>query len=135
MDAVTRSSLADVLLSPRERAAASPPNGLDLAGIWCAKEAILKSTGDGLRVDPRNLTLAPRRVPGFGPALESWPGAAAPLAGILLAPFDPGTGLGLVGRVAVLTHTAAATRTAPLPTLRQLAAGDIRHPRPEARLS
>ena len=124
VDAVTRSPVAGVLLSPRERAAASPPNGLELAGIWCAKEAILKSTGDGLRVDPRDLTLAPPTTPGFGPALESWPGAAVPLGTLLLASFDPGTGLGLVGRVAVL----AATHTAPRPTLRLLAARDIRRP-------
>ena len=118
VDAVTRSPVADVLLSPRERAAASPPNGLDLAGIWCAKEAILKSTGDGLRVDPRDLTLARRREPGFGPALRSWPGAGVPLAGILLASFDPGPGL--VGRVAVLTHPGTQ------PTLRLLDTPDIR---------
>ncbi|MCI4656783.1 4'-phosphopantetheinyl transferase family protein [Cryobacterium zhongshanensis] len=118
VDAVTRSPVADVLLSPRERAAASPPNGLDLAGIWCAKEAILKSTGDGLRVDPRDLTLARRREPGFGPALRSWPGAGVPLAGILLASLDPGPGL--VGRVAVLTHPGTQ------PTLRLLDTPDIR---------
>ena len=118
VDAVTRSPVAGVLLSPRERAAASPPNGLELAGIWCAKEAILKSTGDGLRVDPRDLTLARRREPGFGPALRSWPGAGVPLAGILLASFDPGPGL--VGRVAVLTHPGTQ------PTLRLLDTPDIR---------
>ncbi|TFB85318.1 4'-phosphopantetheinyl transferase superfamily protein [Cryobacterium algoricola] len=118
VDAVTRSPVADVLLSPRERAAASPPNGLELAGIWCAKEAILKSTGDGLRVDPRDLTLARRREPGFGPALHSWPGAGVPLAGILLASFDPGPGL--VGRVAVLTHPGTQ------PTLRLPDTPDIR---------
>lgn len=111
-DAVNRAPLADVALSPRERAR----DAANLAGIWCAKEAILKSTGDGLRVDPRDLTLAGRRAPGFGPALDSWPGAGVPLANILLASFDPGSGLGLVGRVAVLTgiHTRSATQ----PTLR-----------------
>jgi len=126
VDAVNRAPLADVALSPRERATGAAGLAADLAGLWCAKEAILKSTGDGLRVDPRDLTLAERREPGFGPALDSWPGAGVPLDDILLASFDPGTGpgtgLGLVGRVAVLTNTAAATRTgtrtAPRPTLR-----------------
>ena len=118
--AVARSPLGDVALSCRERAAGAG----DLAGAWCSKEAILKCTGDGLRVDPRDLTLAPPTTPGFGPALESWPGAAVPLGTLLLASFDPGTGLGLVGRVAVL----AATHTAPRPTLRLLAARDIRRP-------
>jgi 4'-phosphopantetheinyl transferase len=113
---VARSPVADVALSPRERAA----DAADLAGIWCAKEAILKSTGDGLRVDPRDLTLAPRRVPGFGPALESWPGADVPLAGILLASFDPGPGLNLVGRVAVVTRpgTQPALRLLETPSIR-----------------
>ncbi|MDY7528800.1 MULTISPECIES: 4'-phosphopantetheinyl transferase family protein [unclassified Cryobacterium] len=120
VDAVARSPLADVALSPRERAA----NAADLAGIWCAKEAILKSTGDGLRVDPRDLTLAPAPTAGFGPALASWPGAGVALAGILLASFDPGAGLGLVGRVAVLARPG--TGPASQPALRLLAAPDVR---------
>ncbi|MEC5148414.1 4'-phosphopantetheinyl transferase superfamily protein [Cryobacterium sp. GrIS_2_6] len=120
VDAVARSPLADVALSPRERAA----DAADLAGIWCAKEAILKSTGDGLRVDPRDLTLAPATPAGFGPALASWPGAGVPLADILLARFDPGAGLRLLGRVAVLARPG--TGAASQPTLRLLAAPDLR---------
>ena len=120
VEAVARAPLEDVALSPLERARASGAAGrslvgaADLAGIWCAKEAILKATGDGLRVDPRDLTLARPTAPGFRPALDAWPGAGFPLEDIALASFDPASfdpavGLGFVGRVAVLTSTGDGT--------------------------
>lgn len=43
------------ILSPEEQAAAGDPRRLTLA--WCAKEAVLKLIDEGLRADPRTVTV------------------------------------------------------------------------------
>ncbi|MFC5928333.1 4'-phosphopantetheinyl transferase superfamily protein [Cryobacterium melibiosiphilum] len=65
--------------------------------LWTIKEAVLKLTGDGLNVDPRDL------VTGAGGTLESWPDASFSLVRLHLLTFDAGPGL--VGTIAVLGDT------------------------------
>ncbi|TFC84302.1 4'-phosphopantetheinyl transferase superfamily protein [Cryobacterium sp. TMT1-21] len=103
------------------------------AALWTAKEAILKCTGDGLRVDPRDLTVTLTAAAPTGaatdaaaPHLAAWPGAGFPLDTMRLARFDPGPGL--AGTVAVHTdtvHTDTVHTGAQL-TVLQLTATDIR---------
>ncbi|MFO7690849.1 MAG: 4'-phosphopantetheinyl transferase superfamily protein [Cryobacterium sp.] len=72
------------------------------AALWTAKEAVLKLTGQGLRVDPRELTVdltrggAPTRV-------RDWPGA--PFALHRLRLFSVPAAPGLVATVAVLAES------------------------------
>ncbi|ASD22953.1 hypothetical protein B7495_13330 [Cryobacterium sp. LW097] len=86
--ALARAPLDDVLLSTAEAdaVAALHPRSATAAvtAIWTAKEAVLKAAGVGLRVDPRDLTIAraPDEVPAEhspGPALVGWPAAPFPL--------------------------------------------------------
>jgi len=80
------------------------------ATLWTAKEAVLKLTGQGLRVDPRDLTvtLAEDGSPGAVQAWDAAP-AALPLLRLLAVP----TGPGLVGTVAVLTEGPVTLRLLP----------------------
>ena len=59
---VARAPVADVLLHPSETASSHGK----LARLWCAKEAVLKAAGVGLRVSPSLLAFA-------GATLASWP--------------------------------------------------------------
>ena len=64
---------------------------------WTRKEALLKATGDGLRVAPAALTVTPPDAP---PALVAWE-ATAPLAAAAHL-FDLSPGSGHVASLAVL---------------------------------
>ncbi|TDW29424.1 4'-phosphopantetheinyl transferase family protein [Cryobacterium psychrophilum] len=65
------------------------------AVLWTRKEAILKLTGDGLRVDPRELNPS---VAGLTPL--SWPGARVDMTHVRLTPIT----LGHAGLVGTLAH-------------------------------
>jgi len=68
VQAVSRAPLTEVLLSPSEADALArlgpPGSEAALAALWTAKEAVLKAAGVGLRVDPRELTIARDRSAG-----------------------------------------------------------------------
>ena len=96
---IARAPLEDVLLSAAEAAAVSglPPRAATAAVtvIWAAKEAVLKATGLGLRVDPRDLTIAREtpRQPDGDPAADAarqrlvhWPDAPFILSELHLLP-------------------------------------------------
>jgi 4'-phosphopantetheinyl transferase len=67
--------LAEVVLSPAEREAydrtAPARRGSDFFRYWVRKEAVLKATGDGLRVPLRDLTVSPADQ---APRLVEWVG-------------------------------------------------------------
>ena len=72
VDAVAAHPVADVLLSPAERAAGHPLDAESLTRTWVRKEALLKATGHGLHVPPAAITLS---LPGAGePRLLAWEG-------------------------------------------------------------
>ncbi|PZR52658.1 hypothetical protein DNL40_11150 [Xylanimonas oleitrophica] len=75
--AVAAHPVADVLLSPDERAAGHLEDAAALTRTWVRKEALLKATGHGLAVPPSSVTL---RAPGGDPGLLVWdvPDAAVP---------------------------------------------------------
>ena len=68
-----RPGLADVVLSEPERAALdrTTPGSLPSAFLryWVRKEAVLKATGDGLRVPPADVTVS---APDQAPTLLAW---------------------------------------------------------------
>jgi 4'-phosphopantetheinyl transferase len=129
--ALGRAPVADALVSVAEAralAALDPDDaGAALVSTWTAKEAVLKAAGTGLRVDPRDLTIA-LPLPGAAPTaagsaarvaaqvaaqladdvtgwpvLADWPAAPFPLDRWHLHPLTPPTGtVGLVGTVAVV---------------------------------
>ena len=136
--ALGRAPVADALVSVAETralAAVDPAEaGAALVSTWTAKEAVLKAAGTGLRVDPRELTIAlplpgaaptaagsAARVPAQvaaqvsaqladevtgWPVLADWPAAPFPLDRAHLHPLTPPTGtVGLVGTVAVVCAT------------------------------
>ena len=131
VDAASRGGFDEVAFGPAEHAALAETASEDAAGVrarlWTAKEAALKCTGDGLRVDPRDLTVS---LPGGGcggsPRLDAWRGARVPVDALRLHGFAPGPGL--VGTVAVLAEgtPAAGTLSADGPTVRVVPAADIR---------
>ncbi|MCY7290535.1 MAG: 4'-phosphopantetheinyl transferase superfamily protein [Cryobacterium sp.] len=133
--AVSRAGFDTVAFAPAELAALAELPPADVAGararLWTAKEAVLKCTGDGLRVDPRDLGVS---LAGQGaPRLDAWREARFPVAAMRLLGFNPGAGL--VGTVAVLAE-GRLSETAPTetrPEVRLVAAADIRHrPSPHA---
>ena len=73
-----------LVLSPAERGLLAATTDSDPAlgdllrmAAWTAKEAVLKATGDGLRVEPHRLTV-------LDPALAEHPAVAAPAGGLPL---------------------------------------------------
>ncbi|MDJ0377085.1 4'-phosphopantetheinyl transferase superfamily protein [Cryobacterium sp. PH31-L1] len=104
--AVDRAGFDDVAFNAFERSqlAGLPAGeqGRARAVLWTTKEALLKLSGEGLTVDPRELTVG--LVPGGASALQSWPTATLDLAQVHVAGFD--VGLGLVGTLAVLGPSA-----------------------------
>lgn len=113
LDAAAAAGFDAVAFGPDELAALSVATEsaprLRLA-LWTAKEAVLKATGDGLRVDPREVVVA---VPAGTdhPVLLALPGAEVPPGDVHLAAFDAGAGL--VGTVAVIAPARPGIRTAP----------------------
>jgi 4'-phosphopantetheinyl transferase len=78
----------------------APPE--DLAGfhvVWCRKEAVVKATGDGLRVDPRTVRVSPAAEPA---RLVSYPDR--PGLEVTLTDLRPGPGY--AGALAVLHRDA-----------------------------
>ena len=149
---VSRARFDAVAFGPAELAVLGELSGVDAAEargrLWTAKEAALKCTGDGLRVDLRDLTIfLPGRHSPDAPRLAAWHGARVPVDSIRLRGVEPGPGL--VGTVAVLTEGRLTEgrltecrltedrltegrltdgRRAPgEPTVRLLLAADIRH--------
>ena len=126
---IARVPLNDVLLSPAETDALARLGKREseaaLADLWTAKEAVLKAAGVGLRVDPRELTIARNRTAGSAGQtpvdaanadaddlrLVDWPHAAFPLSELHLLPVaaPPGT----VGTVAVVCAPRPALRILP----------------------
>jgi 4'-phosphopantetheinyl transferase len=111
VSAVGRAGFDDVAFNGPEREAlqALPVTERDRvrAGLWTAKEAVLKLFGAGLTVDPRELSVERRSQPSASALvmeprwqLLSWPGASLDLADLHLADFDAGPGL--VGTMAAL---------------------------------
>ncbi|WP_166784642.1 MULTISPECIES: 4'-phosphopantetheinyl transferase superfamily protein [unclassified Cryobacterium] len=124
---VSRARFDAVAFGPAELAVLGELSGVDAAEararLWTAKEAALKCTGDGLRVDPRDLTITlPGRRSPDAPRLAGWHGARVPIDAIMLRGVEPGPGL--VGTVAVLTE---GVLTSGEPTVRLVPAADIRH--------
>ena len=139
---VSRARFDAVAFGLAELAVLGKLSGLDAAEararLWTAKEAALKCTGDGLRVDLRDLTIfLPGRHSPNASRLAGWHGARVPVDSIRLRGVEPGPGL--VGTVAVLTEGRLTEdrltegrltdgRRAPgEPTVRLLLAADIRH--------
>jgi 4'-phosphopantetheinyl transferase len=145
--ALGRAPVADALVSVAEAralAALDPDDaGAALVSTWTAKEAVLKAAGTGLRVDPRDLTIAlptvaaptaagsAARVPAQAPAqlaaqlagevagwpvLAHWPAAPFPLDRWHLHPLTLPTGtVGLVGTVAVVCVARPGVMVVPVP--------------------
>ena len=96
--ALARRSIDDVAFTPGEIAGFSRLGQQDAARarsrFWTIKEAVLKLTGDGLNVDPRELSVSRSGT------LAAWPNAPFPLPHLHLIAFAAGPGL--VGTVAAL---------------------------------
>jgi 4'-phosphopantetheinyl transferase len=94
---------AAVALHPRERADDEQAR----TRAWVRKEALLKATGDGLRVDPRTIQLSD---PGEPPRVVHWPGLTGPawLSDLDLPPA-------WVGALAVLCRTPPTVLVHPAP--------------------
>jgi 4'-phosphopantetheinyl transferase len=106
--------LADAVLSPAERADfdRSDParRGTDLFRYWVRKEAVLKATGEGLRVPLSDLTASPAGQP---PRLVEWAGRPEAPARFTLYDLqgDPGHAASLAvagGQPAVREYDAGA---------------------------
>jgi 4'-phosphopantetheinyl transferase len=102
VSAVGRAGFDDVAFSIGERATleAVPPSERDeaRAGLWTTKEALLKLSGEGLTVDPREVTVAWNDA--GASVVLSWPTATIDLTLVHLANFDAGSGL--AGTLAIL---------------------------------
>jgi 4'-phosphopantetheinyl transferase len=101
--AVGRAGFDDVAFNTFERSAlaAVPPDDRDRARatLWTSKEALLKLSGEGLTVDPREVTVG-LNAEGAS-VLLAWPGTTFDLAQVHLVGFDAGPGM--VGTIAVLS--------------------------------
>lgn len=89
--AVDVEALAEQILSPDEwagyRRAADPRTAL--LRYWTRKEAVLKATGDGLRVPMRDITVSP---PDAEPALLGWRGRPGRERRVAMTDLPPGPG-------------------------------------------
>lgn len=85
-----RTALAAVPFAERDRARAQ---------LWTTKEALLKLSGEGLTVNPREVTVG--WSSGGASVLLHWPTATLDLTRVHLANFSAGAGL--VGTLAVLS--------------------------------
>ncbi|MEM9135138.1 MAG: 4'-phosphopantetheinyl transferase superfamily protein [Actinomycetota bacterium] len=95
-----RAGLLDLVCGPGERTVAETPLGF--YRLWTDKEAVLKATGDGLRVPMSEVVVAgPRSEPGW----VTVEGSRHPL---VLQTFTPGPGH--VGSIAVLAPGPVHTR-------------------------
>lgn len=92
-DAPSFAGFDDVVLHPDERAASVR----DRATSWVRKESLLKATGDGLGVDPRDVRLGEAADP---PCLLGW--AARPSLPGRLSMHDVDVGTDHVASVTVL---------------------------------
>ncbi|WP_158251218.1 4'-phosphopantetheinyl transferase superfamily protein [Cryobacterium sp. Y11] len=92
-NAVERSALQAVHVGERDRVRAM---------LWTSKEAVLKLSGEGLTVDPRELSVGWDE--GGASVVLTWPSASIDVSQVHLASFDAAPGL--VGTVAVLGPTA-----------------------------
>jgi len=120
VEVVDRAALAQVdgvALAPQERRAIANLAGDEAAGArattWVRKEALLKATGQGLSVEPRDVVLSSpvRSGPDAPPRLLAWPaGVPAPGRPVHLA--DVCVGPGRVAAVAVLADLPPAVRVA-----------------------
>lgn len=124
-----RAPVADVVFSDAEaRALAHLEPGAATAAVavvWTVKEAVLKAAGVGLRVDPRDLTVALPAVgtPAAGrstaapaahsPVLAGWPDSPFPLERMHLLPLPASAGV--VGTVAVVCAARPVVAVLPVP--------------------
>ncbi|TFD10343.1 4'-phosphopantetheinyl transferase superfamily protein [Cryobacterium sp. TMT1-66-1] len=111
---VARAGFDDVAFNADERTALAelPVNKRDRAraALWTTKEALLKLSGEGLTVDPREVTVAlgpggasverEASARAGGSALLSWPTATLDLSRVHVVGFHAGPGL--VGTLALL---------------------------------
>jgi 4'-phosphopantetheinyl transferase len=81
------SSLVRRVLTPDERAVVAGDPAAFLA-LWVCKEAVLKATGHGLRLDPRAVEIG---GPADRPVLRGWP-LPEPPGATRLARLSPGAG-------------------------------------------
>jgi 4'-phosphopantetheinyl transferase len=100
-------ALAGQVLAPSEReafaaVAAGPERHRALLTWWTRKEAVLKATGDGLRIDPGLVQLAPP-LDGGRPRLLAYPGRPELAARCTITDLRPGPDA--IGAVAVLSST------------------------------
>lgn len=106
IDAVAAHPVADVLLSPGERAAGHPLDAESLTRTWVRKEALLKATGHGLHVPPSAVTLS---LPGDGePRLLAWDGPGPTPVPV---EWDESLGTGLYLPTALTTAVVLASAT------------------------
>lgn len=81
--------IAGHVLGPDEPLAEGPGAQAGLLAYWTRKEAVLKATGDGLRVPLRDLRLSP---PGEPPRLLAWEGRPGLVDRMTMHTLDPGPG-------------------------------------------
>jgi len=91
--------IAGHLLAPAERGGALTPDAM--LAYWTRKEALVKATGDGLRVPLTDLHVSP---PAEAPRLVDWAGRAELVARITMVTLDPGPGYAAC--LALLDHPA-----------------------------
>lgn len=87
-------------------------NGDDLLSYWTRKEAIVKATGDGLRVPMTDITVSPSAAP---PRLLAWSGRSGLVDRVTLRALDPGPGYAAC--LALIDQPDAVVRERPFATL------------------